>query len=114
MLDAHLERPLYEGEVRVVRHDRLAESGKLYALPAKLDDFPDDLVHRAFPAVKYGAHLYGGGFCGDHRPIPSLLPGFLSSERFDRSGWRQGVVFAKNLALSFPTPLAHGTFSSVN
>jgi hypothetical protein len=48
---AHLERPLYIGEIGVVRHYRLRECGELHALVTKLYDFVDNLVHSAFAAV---------------------------------------------------------------
>jgi hypothetical protein len=49
---AHLERPLYIGEIGVVRHYRLREGGELHALATKLKDLLDNLVYCAFTAVK--------------------------------------------------------------
>jgi hypothetical protein len=72
VLRAHLERPLYKGEIGVVRHDRLRKSGELHGLATKLNYLLDDFIDSALTAVKHRADLYSGGFYNGHLWISFL------------------------------------------
>src|SRR6185437_13404782 len=70
---AHLERSLHEGEIGIVGHDRLREGGEPHALTAQSGDLLDDLFHGAFPAIKHGTDLHGGGLDDGHCDVLSWL-----------------------------------------